>query len=91
MEAGDTHQLRLLRMANHFSDEGLYVKEGYCLELIELLNEQEKPKFTDCCDVSHVVSWVDSSHYEHRCDVCGQVDTPSGWGKLREPCSGPPK
>lgn len=35
---------------------------------------------------SHDLEWRDSSHYEFVCKKCNTADTPSGWGKLVEPC-----
>ncbi len=36
---------------------------------------------------SHDLEWRDSSHYDYVCRKCDTADTPSGWGKLAEPCS----
>ena len=35
---------------------------------------------------THDLEWRDSSHYEYMCKKCNVADTPSGWGKLIEPC-----
>jgi len=35
---------------------------------------------------THDLEWRDSSHYEFVCKKCNVADTPSGWGKLIEPC-----
>lgn len=35
---------------------------------------------------SHDLEWRDSSHYEFVCRKCNTADTPSGWGKLLQPC-----
>lgn len=35
---------------------------------------------------SHDIEWRDSSHYEFVCKKCNEADSPSGWGKLSEPC-----
>lgn len=37
----DNAQAKLRRMANHFGDEGLYVKENYCYEIIEYIDHLE--------------------------------------------------
>lgn len=35
---------------------------------------------------------LDASTYDEICEVCGATDeVPGGWGKLAEPCPGPPK
>ena len=35
---------------------------------------------------SHDLEWRDSSHYDYVCKKCDTADTPSGWGKLADPC-----
>lgn len=34
-------QAKLRRMAHHFSEEGLYVKEGYCYEIADYITSLE--------------------------------------------------
>lgn len=38
------------------------------------------------CHPSHDLEWRDSSHYDYVCKKCDTADTPSGWGKLADPC-----
>jgi hypothetical protein len=44
------------------------------------MNKANKPHPT------HDLEWRDSSHYDYVCRKCDTADTPSGWGKLIEPC-----
>ena len=37
----DTPQAKLRRMANHFGEEGMYVKEDYCYIIAEYITELE--------------------------------------------------